>query len=63
MRGIKILRYASIAQGGTTHIHVYLGEFATKFENIFYSMNQGPRWDRLMKKTIGQKSRDTVPLT
>jgi hypothetical protein len=25
-------------------------------------VNQGPRWDCLMKKTRGQKSRDIVPL-
>jgi hypothetical protein len=44
------------------------------FESIFFantksyakrrqSVNQGPRWDCLIKKTEGQKSRDTVPLT
>jgi hypothetical protein len=32
LRGIMVPRYASIR--GTTHIRLYLGAFATKFENI-----------------------------
>ena len=37
-----------------------LFEIETEFENAVY---QGPRWVRIMKKTGGRKSRDTLPLS
>jgi hypothetical protein len=44
------------------HIFGYISANSQQNSKIFYSMNQGPRWDCLMKKTRGKKSRDTIPL-
>jgi hypothetical protein len=44
----------------------FIVEYLHEFEAIFKKaepVNQGHRWDSLMKKTRGRKSRDTVPLT
>jgi hypothetical protein len=43
------------------HIFVYISANSQQNSKIFYSMNQGPRWECLMKKTRDKKSRDTVP--
>jgi hypothetical protein len=42
------------------HIFVYISANSQQNSKIFYSMNQGPRWDCLMKITRGQKSRVTL---
>jgi hypothetical protein len=54
-----VTRYA--AQREKTLICLFLGEFATIFDNILGEY-QGPRWDYLMKKkTRGRKSLDALP--
>ena len=39
----------------------YLGESKLN-SKILWPVYQGPRWVRIMKKTGGKKSRDTLPL-
>jgi hypothetical protein len=45
--------------------HIFVNSSANLKQNlkIFYGINQGPRGNRLTKKTEGRKSRDTVPLS
>jgi hypothetical protein len=42
------------------YVFVYISANLQQNSKIFWSMNQGPKWDCLMKKTRGRKSRDTV---
>jgi hypothetical protein len=60
LKMVFVLQLQGMIPCRTTSEFKYLGEFEKKIHNIL-GHESGAIWDLFMKKTTGQKSRDTVP--